>query len=154
MYLFFSFSFRYIISCTLVLWPFSESKHYIYFWYIYIYDDDDDDDDVINSPISPCVVSFISLYTCFLLLYAIFQKYRLSKSIMPWTLFLQSFSGVYARIRFYCIQQVIMSWVIYDFSHISFVCCDFVMDCQRGRLLGHMCNMLWTYVIWKWLIIW
>ena len=37
MYLFFSFSFRYIISCTLVLWPFSESKHYIYFWYIYIY---------------------------------------------------------------------------------------------------------------------
>ena len=70
MYLFFSFSFRYIISWTLVLWPFSDNKHYIYLWYIYIYDDDDDV--VINSPISPCVVSFISLYTCFLLLYAIF----------------------------------------------------------------------------------
>ena len=30
------------------------------------------DDVVIISPISPCVVSFLSLYTCFLLLYAIF----------------------------------------------------------------------------------
>ena len=40
--------------------------------------------------------------------------------------------------RFYCIQQVNMSWVIYDFSHISFVCCGFVTDCQKRRLLGHM----------------
>ena len=40
--------------------------------------------------------------------------------------------------RFYCIQQVNMSWVIYDFSHILFVCCGFVIDCQMGRLLGHM----------------
>ena len=28
----------------------------------------------------------------------------------------------------------------------SFVCCGFVTDCQRGRLLGHMCIMLGTYV--------
>ena len=40
--------------------------------------------------------------------------------------------------RFYYIQQVNMSGVIYDFSYISFVCCGFVTDCQRGRLLGHM----------------
>ena len=40
--------------------------------------------------------------------------------------------------RFYCIQQVNMSWVIYNFSHISFVCRGFVTDCQRGRLLGNM----------------
>ena len=34
----------------------------------------------------------------------------------------------------------------------SFVCCGFVMDCQRGRLLWHMCftcleHMSWFYVI-------
>ena len=39
---------------------------------------------------------------------------------------------------FLVIQQVFMSLVIYDFSHDSFVCCGFVKDFQRGRLLGHM----------------
>ena len=87
-------------------------------------------------------------------LFKVSQKDRLSKSIMPWTLILQSFSRFCARIRFYCIQWVIMSWVIYDFSHISFVCCGFVTDCQSGRLIGHMWNMLWTYVILNWLIFW
>ena len=38
--------------------------------------------------------------------------------------------------RFYCIQQVSMSFMTSLIC--SFVCCDFVMDCQRGRLLGHM----------------
>ena len=42
------------------------------------------------------------------------------------------------RIRFYCTQQVIMSLVIYDFSHTSFVSCGLVTDCQRRRLLGYM----------------
>ena len=32
--------------------------------------------------------------------------------------------------------------MVYDFSHTSFVCCDFVTDCQMGRLLGHMWNLL------------
>ena len=116
------------------------------------------------SPISPCVIYFLSLCTCFLfivcnilflfhtkmpwwVLFKVFQKYRFSKSIFPWPLFLQSISRVCVRIRFYCIQQMHMSWVIYDFSHILFVCCDFVTDCQRGRLLGHMWFMLRTYVI-------
>ena len=45
-------------------------------------------------------------------LFKVFQKARLSKSIMPWTLFLQSFSRFYVRIRFYCIRQMIMSLVI------------------------------------------
>ena len=35
-----------------------------------------------------------------------------------------------------------MNLVIYDFSHISFVYYGFVMDCQKGRLLGHMWNLL------------
>ena len=66
MYLFFSFSFRYIIFCTLVSWPFSDSKHCICLWYIYLMM-------LLSfSPISSCVVSFLSLYICFLLLYVIF----------------------------------------------------------------------------------
>ena len=149
MYLFFSFLFRYI----------SDSKLCTYHWYIYIY-------------IWWCYYHFhLSLHVLFLfflythvsyvynllflfhtkmpwwVLFKVFQKYRLSKSIMPWTLFLQSFSRVCVKIRFYCIQQVIMSLVIYDFSHTSFVCCGFVTDCQRRRLLGHMWNLLWTYII-------
>ena len=48
---------------------------------------------------------------------------------------------------FYCIQQVIMSLVIQDFFYDSFVCCGFVMDCQRGRLLRYMWNLLETYVM-------
>ena len=35
-----------------------------------------------------------------------------------------------------------MSLVIYDFSHTSFICCGFVTDYQKGRLLGHMLNLL------------
>ena len=37
---------------------------------------------------------------------------------------------------------MIMSLVIYDFSHILFVCCGFVTDFQKGRLLGHIWNLL------------
>ena len=122
---------------------------YIWFSYILMY---------VLSHISPCVASFLSVYTCFLyhvcnllflfhtkmpwwVLFKVFQKYRLSKSIMPWTLFLHSFSRVCVIIRFYCIQQVIMSLVIYDFLHTSFFVW-FCMDCQRGRLLGDMWNLL------------
>ena len=80
-------------------------------------------------------------------LFKVFQKDKLSKSIMSWTLLLQSFSRVCVRIRFYCTQKVIMSLVIYDFSHTSFVCCGFVTDWQREGLLGHMWNLIRTYVM-------
>ena len=39
----------------------------------------------------------------------------------------------------------------------SFVSCGFVTDCQRGRLLGHMCFSCYrTYVmiLYNWLILW
>ena len=36
-------------------------------------------------------------------LFKVFQKDRFWESIMPWTFFLQSFSRVYVRVRFYCI---------------------------------------------------
>ena len=54
---FFSFSFRYIISCTLVLWPLGDSKHCIYPWYIYIYDV------IITFHLSLHVLFLFSLYT-------------------------------------------------------------------------------------------
>ena len=39
--------------------------------------------------------------------------------------------------RFYCIQRVWVEWFMTSLI-CSFVCCDFVMDYQMGRLLGHM----------------
>ena len=95
--------------------------HCAYLWYIYIY---------IwwmsSSPISTCIVSFLSLCTYFLLivsnliflfhskipwwvLFKVFQKYRLPKSFLPWTLFLQSFSRVYVRIDFIVLNKWV--WV-------------------------------------------
>ena len=120
---------------------------YIYI-YIYIYTKV-----VIKvSPISSCVVSFLSLCTCFLfivcnllflfhtkmpwwVLFKVFQKYKLSMSFLPWTLFLQSFSRVCARIRFYCIQQVSMSWVIYDFSHMIICLLWFCHGLPKGEIV-------------------
>ena len=75
MYLFFSFSFRYIIFCTSVLWPLRDSKHCIYPWYIYIYIYIFDDF-VITFYLSLYVLFLFSLYThVSYLLYAIFYFY-------------------------------------------------------------------------------
>ena len=154
LYLFFS-----ILLDTLFL--LCDSKPCTHFnIYIYIYWDCY----YILSPISSCVVSFLSLCTCFLsivwnllfllhtkmpwwVLFKVFQKYKLSKFFLPWTLFLQSFSRVCARIRFIVFNKWV--WVEWFMTSLicSFVCCGFVTDCQRGRLLGHMWIMLGTYVI-------
>ena len=40
--------------------------------------------------------------------------------------------------RFYCIQQVNMSWVIYDFSNMFICLLWFCHGLTKGRLLGHM----------------
>ena len=69
----------------------------------------------------------------------VFQKYRLSKSTCHKLFSCKVFQEfVLGYILLYS-TTMNMSWVIFDFSHISFVCCGFVTDCQRGRLLGHMC---------------
>ena len=85
MYLFF---FRYICSCTLGLMTIFDI-HCTYFLYIW--------GCMFLSPILTCVVSFLSLYTCFLhivcnliflfhikmpwwVLFKVFQKYKFSKS--------------------------------------------------------------------------
>ena len=99
--------------------------------------------------VSLCMQSLFLFHTKmpWWVLFKVFYKDRLWKSIVLWILFLQNFSRVCVKVRFYCIQQVVMSLVIYDFSHNSFVCCGFVTDCQRGRLLGHMWILLETYVM-------
>ena len=116
----------------------------------------------ILSPISICVVSFLSLCICFLFivcnilfffhtkmpwwfLFKVFQKYRLSKSSCH-ELFLQSFSRVCVRIYFIAFNKwILVEWFMTSLI-CSFVCCGFVTDCQRGRLLEHMWIMLGTYV--------
>ena len=91
----------------------------------------------------------VSLFICNLLflshtkmswwvLFKVFQKYRLSKSTCHKLFSCKVFQEfVLGYILLYS-TTMNMSWVIFDFSHISFVCCGFVTDCQRGRLLGHM----------------
>ena len=139
-----------------VYWPCDHLTYIVLiFWYIYV--------DVCYSPIFSCIVTFLSLCTCFLLLVCnllflfhtkmswwvlskVCQKYKLSKSFLPWTFFLQSFLRVCVRIDFIVFNKWI--WVEWFMNSLicSFICCGFVMDCQRGRLLGHMWIMLVTYV--------
>ena len=73
-------------------------------------------------------------------LFKVFQKYRLSKSFLPWTLYLQSFPKVCVRIRFYCIQQVSMSWVNYDFSHMIIYLLWFCLGLPNGEIVRKYVN--------------
>ena len=70
---------------------------------------------------------------------------------------MQSFSRVFVRIDFIVFNKWI--WVEWFMTSLicSFVCCGFVTDCQKGRLLGHMCFSCYrTYVmiLCNWLILW
>ena len=70
---------------------------------------------------------------------------------------MQSFSRVCVRIDFIVFNKWI--WVEWFMTSLicSFVCCGFVMDCHRGRLLGHICFSCYrTYVmiLCNWLILW
>ena len=143
-FFFFSFYFKYITSCILVLWPF---WHILYLYSLHI--------DVCFSPTLSCVVSFLSLYTWFLylvcnliflfhikmfwwVLFKVFQKYRLSKSSCHKFSFCKVFHEFFFRIDFIVFNKWI--WVEWFMTSLicSFVCCGFFMDCQRGRLLGHI----------------
>ena len=130
MYLFYSFSFRYIISCTLVLWPLSDSKPCIHFNYIYLMRL------LLHFFTYRSLCCFFSLFIHMLLIYVpnllflfyikmlwwvlfkVFQKYRLSKSSMPWTFFLQSFSRVCVRIDFIVFNKWV--WVEWFMTSLIF----------------------------------
>ena len=110
---------------------------------------------MVLSPIFTCIVSFLSLYTCFLFLYAIYyfcftQKcldefcFKCFKNIGCQSLSYHKlssckvFSRVCVRIDFIVFNKWV--WVEWFTTSLicSFVCYGFVTDCQRGRLLGHM----------------
>ena len=154
-----------LLLCILVLWPLD--IHCTYIWFIYIYID------VCYSPISPCVVSFLSWYTCFLLLvynliflfhtkmpwwvlFKMFQKYRLSKSTCHKLSSCKVFQEFVLGIDFIVFNKWIWVELFMTSLICSFVYLGFVTDCQRRRLLGHMWIMLGTYVniLYNWLILW
>ena len=59
--------------------------------------------------------------------------------------------------RFYCIQQVNMSWVIYDFSHMLICLLWFCHGLPKGEIVKtYVFLMLRTYVmlLCNWLILW
>ena len=115
------------------------------------------------SPTSTCVVSFLPLYTCFLLLvcnllflfhtkmpwwilFKVFQKYKLSKSTCHKLSSCKIFQE-FVLDRLYCIQQVNMSWVIYDFSHMFICLLWFCHGLPNGEIVRtYVLYMLRTYV--------
>ena len=155
LYLFFSFLFRYIVHCSyIVIANLILLLIYIYWGCYYIL-----------SPIFSRVVSFLSLCTCFLfivcnLLYFCFTlrcrnefclkcfRNTCCQSISCHEL---SFCKVFQEFVLGLDFIVFNKWVWVEWFMISliwsFICCGFVTDCQRGRLLGHMWIMLGTYVI-------
>ena len=133
-FFFFSFSLVTLSSYTPVLWPFIYDIHCIYFHiYMMMY---------VVFHLSLYVLFLFSLYThvslcmqsLFLfhtkmpwwILFKVFQKDKLWKSMMPWTLFLQKFSKVCVRIKF-----SYNSTSVYEFSDL--------------RLLSWFICLLWFY---------
>ena len=130
MYLFFSLLFRYIV---LTLW-----QQTLYSLLIHI--------EVVFTilPIFSCVIYFLSLCTCFLfivcnllflfhtkmswrVLFKVFQKYKLSKSFMPRTLFLQSFSRVCVEVDFIVFNK----WIWVEWFMTSLIFYLFVLVLSR-----------------------
>ena len=66
------------------------------------------------------------------------SEIQIVKVYLPQTLFLQNFSRVCVGIDFIVFNKWI--WVEWFMTSLicSFICCSFVTDCQRGRLLEHM----------------
>ena len=141
---FLSFYFRYIMSCTLVLWPFDILCNYIWLLYILMY--------VIHLSLHELFP--FSLYThVSYLLYAIYYfcftlrcrddfclkcfRNTSCQSLLVINSLLTKFFKSLCYDRFYCIQRVWVEWFLTSLI-CSFVCCGFVTDCQRGRLLRYM----------------
>ena len=87
-YILYLFSFIYMLMYIV----FHLSLHMLFLFSLYIH-------------VSLCMQSLFLFHTKmpWWLLFKVFQKDKLSKSIMSWTLFLQSFSRVCVRVRFFCI---------------------------------------------------
>ena len=149
MYLFFSFLLRYIVLVHKVFWPFYRHTLYLfsllYCWCMFLF----------HLPFH--VLFLFSLYThvsyiyiCNLLflfhtklswwiLFKVFQKFRLSKSICHKLSSCKFFSRVCVKVDFTVFNKWIWAEWFMTSLICSFVCCGFVTDCQRRRLLRYMC---------------
>ena len=131
-----------------------DSKHCIYdVIYIYIYDEVVI---IVLPPIFTCVVSFLSMYTWFLLI--VCNLLFLSHTKMSWGVLFKCFRNIGCQSllainsllinffkslcydRFYCIQQVSMSWVIYDFSHMFICLLWFCHGLPKGEIVRTYVN--------------
>ena len=157
MYLFFSFLLRYIVLVHEILWPFIDI-HCIYFL-LYIVN-------VCFSftyPFMCCLFSFF-IHMLLIYLYAIYYFYFTQRCIDEFCLkcfkntgcqSLLAINSLLAKFfkslcydRFYCIQQVNMSWVIYDFSHMFICLLWFCHGLPKGEIVRiYVFHMLRTYVI-------
>ena len=123
------------------------------------------------SPTLSCVVSFLSLYTCYLLfvcnLLFLFHTRCLDEFCLKCfrntdCQSLLAINSLLAKIfkslcydRFYCIQQVNMSWVIYDFSRMFICLLWFCHGLPNGEIVRtYVFYLLRTYVmiLCNWLI--
>ena len=146
MYLFFSFFFRYFAFVHEVLSPFID----IHCTYLFLYVD------VCFSFTYPFMCCFFSpfihmlLITCMHSIYFCFiqrcvDEFCLKCFRNTGCQSLLAINSLLAKLfkslcydRFYCIQRVWVKWFMTSLIY-SFACCGFVTDCQRGRLLRHMC---------------
>ena len=148
MYFLFSLHFRYIISCILVLWPF---WHTLYLYLLYIYFD------VCSfTYLSMCCFFSFFIHMFLIILYSIYYfcftlrcydefclkcfRNTSCQSLLAINSLLAKFVKSLCYDRFYCIQQVNMSWVIYVFSHIFICLLWFCHGLPKGEIVR-------TYVI-------
>ena len=100
------------------------------------------------------------LYLCFTLrcldefCFKVFQKDKLWKFIMPWTLFLQSFSRVCIRVIFFCIPTS-----GYEFSDLRllswFICLLwFCYGFPKGEIVRTYVRIIRDICYVNWLILW
>ena len=146
-FFFFSFYFRYIISC--ILWScdhFDIHFTYIPFILMYVF--------LFTYPYHVLFLLFLYTHVSYILCAIYYFCFTLRchdefclkcfRNTGSQSLSCHKFSSckvflrVSVRIDFIVFNKWI--WVEWFMTSLicSFVCCGFVMDCQRGRLLGHM----------------
>ena len=142
--------------------------HCTYLWYIY------DDVCLLHLSLYVLFLFFFFLYThVFYLLYAIYyfcftqrclNEFCLKcfrniccQSLLAINSLLAKFFKSLCWNRFYCIQQVNMSWVIYDFSHMLICLLWFCHGLRKGEIVRtYVIHLIGTYVtiLCNWLILW
>ena len=155
MYLFFSFFYKYIVLVLQVLWPFLTYIVIIFFIYV----------DVCFFHLPWHVLFLFSLYAhasyyVYAIDYLCFTQRYLDEfclkcfrnigcqSLLAINSLLAKFFKNLCYDRFYCIQQVNMSRVIYDFSYMFICLLWFCHGLPKGEIVRtYVIHFLGTYVI-------